>query len=136
MEFLKKNWVKITLNMLAMVGLILAIINLVDIMRLDGPGFMDKAQYIAFFLFFLGAMIYFVARMFNFNMIASWTILATGLLVTLFFILALVRAGEFNIGNLHMFPLVMQMIALGLMPLVWGINEVIQLRRVTKKSSK
>jgi len=125
MEFLKKNWVKLVFITLATVGLIFAIINLADIMRNDFARFMDKAVFIAYLIFFLGLLMYLIAELFNFHRVAAMNIAVMGLLATIFFILAMVRLGEFDAGRMSMLQLASQMIVLGLFPLVWGVNRVL-----------
>ncbi|MCL2586972.1 MAG: hypothetical protein FWE31_01895 [Firmicutes bacterium] len=130
MEFLRKNWVKLALITLSLAGLILAIVYLVDISDL-GVGFMDMTPQIAYLLFFAGVLATLVAMMLNYRMIAAYILKATGLLVTIFFILAMVN---FDGGRLTHIPLAMQMIAFGLFPLVWGAKLCMKDReRKTKK---
>jgi len=117
------------------VGLILAIINVADIARMGYVGFMDMTMYIAFMVFFIGMIATLVNKLLGYRTMAAWALLATGALTTLFFILALVRAGEFSADNLHIFPLVMQMIVLGLFPLVWGANKVVMRLMGDKKDN-
>ena len=135
MEFLTRNWVKLLLITLSVVGLVLAIINIADVMRLDGTNFMDKAKYFAWMFFFLGMIIVLIAKLFNWRYFASLMMLITGILVTIFFILTLVRAGDVGAGRLVIFPLVNQLLVLGILPLIWGTNKVCMYWCDTEKGS-
>lgn len=122
MDFLKKNWVKLTLALVSLVGLILAIILLTDIP--SGAPFMAIAYIIGYMVFFLGMLCYFIAKMMNYDKVAAGILLLFGFLTTLFFVLTLIEvSGDEFSHRIITFPIIIQLLAFGLFPLIRGINE-------------
>ena len=94
-------------------------------MRLGGTNFLDKAKFFAWMFFFLGVICVLIAKMFNWRYFASLLMLITGIVVTVFFILTLARAGHLGAGRLTIFPLINQLLVLGIFPLIFGSNKVL-----------
>lgn len=131
MDFARKNWLALTLAILSFVGLILSIVWLAE----AGGDFMLMTTMIAWMLFFLGMFVFFLKKMFMQDKKAkcfAWTLLLTGLLVTIFAFIGMIDAIDMvsgapsPYGVLMVVPRVLPIIALGLFPLFFGLAKLLK----------
>jgi len=152
MDFLKRNWANLILLGLSFTGFLLMLIYLFSVGNLHPrfrPDFMGLTQVIAFTVFFCGVMVIMVMKIFGIKKsIRGWTLLGVGIFVTMFMCLATANAangwngvdGPFrSIGvdgvnlvpvedgwlRFVLFPLIVQLFAFGLFPLVWGTKQIL-----------
>ncbi|MCL2847054.1 MAG: hypothetical protein FWE38_05230 [Firmicutes bacterium] len=155
MNFIAKQWSKLLIAALSLAGLVLmatyvfSIGNLPESIR---PDFMGLTLALAYMVFFAGMTVLMVLKMLGTCKCSrSWVLLATGFVVTVFMVLALVNAiGTWEMafegwrmqqitgptlapGNLEdswsifvTFPILAQMIVIGFMPLIKGTKSVIK----------
>jgi len=82
MEFLKKNWSKLTIAVVALVGVILMIIPIFMASKIE---FIGACQTIGIILFFVGTAVYYLLKMGEHaKSAAKYVLLATGILVLVF----------------------------------------------------
>jgi hypothetical protein len=89
MEFLKKNWSKLVLAAISLVGAVLMLLPVFTTPASELT-FIGASQIIGLILFFLGILTYFILKMFDKTKLASkFTLLSTGLLATIFLFVGL-----------------------------------------------
>ena len=142
MEFLKKNWGKLTIAILSLIGFILMLIATISLADLAPKfKFASACQYLGPMIFFLGIAVYYACKMLDQKSIAKWVLLGTGAVVTLLLVIGMFGDltlyggkvfdgfkkpyGSFKLGSILAFPYLGQLIVFGLMPLVKGIAQVV-----------
>jgi len=127
MEFLKKNWAKITIAVLTFLAGLVYLIAFVQT-TLAIRIFEYHAAWIAGIVFFWGVTAYLVCKMLDQDW-AKWVLLGTGLVGTVFSVAYLIYAldttGDFftTLGFSHAFTF---LVVFGLIPLVKGIKKVVK----------
>lgn len=159
MDFIRRNWMKLSLAALSLTGLVFMLVNIFSIGQLPNepefldirPDFMGLALTIGYVMFFAGVFCYLVLQMLEMSkrFLACW-LLGVGAVVTTFMILGLVNAVStwdetfeaWRIGmsqfegqaaqvdnrwaKFVVFPVVAQLIVVGLFPLVLGVRNLIK----------
>ena len=140
MEFLKRNWVALTMAVLSGVALLMLIMALaLNGDMLDYIGFMPIAWIVGLILFFAGMIAYFVVKMLGLcARVKAIILIATGALATIFIFLSLIEVwtmfsdlpSEFVTSEMRQglmmewVPLFAIMIIAGLFPLIKGIKKL------------
>jgi len=147
MKFVRKNWAQMLLIAICVLGFVFSVVLLARSGDLSDTRFALPfgviSQWIGFAIFFFGVGVYLTLRLLKVNAyISHGTLVMTGLLVTIFMIVATVNVsanwtdlfGDYqNIPNvcvLVVFPIVIQMLVLGLFPLVIGTRRLLNYHHV------
>jgi len=133
MEFVKQNWLKLAIITLSFIGMIFAIVVMAE-MGMDD--FMASTGMITWLLFFIGMIAFGLCLLLKVKKCTSaFVLLAVGALTTLFAFLFLIHAIQQATGDMADFlppavvvvtPALMQLIVLGLFPLLKGIKKVLK----------